>query len=1290
MHAWKKNIIALSIALWLGDAGAASQTLDEIPPGVGVSSAGPNVLFALSIEFPTAGEAYTNRTFSITNKYIGYFDPDKCYGYNSTAGYFEPVAAVNDAANRTCDNSKWSGNLLNWATMSAVDIFRSTLTGGSRALGTSGTSADYTNGDTTSLTVLRRARIHPTGQNRSYGFSPNQRNITSSISSLTPHSDAKVCFASSNWTFSVKRGDSSTDCSSFSSGTVSTFNAMVKVCDATVGLEANCTAYTSGSATNYKPEGLIQKNGTKMRFGAFSYLNDPSGSDNPTKYNRDGGVLRARLKKPGQSSSLTVGGSTISLGAEWNSSTGQFVVNPDSGDATASSVASSGVVNYINKFGDNSYYKTYDPAAELYYAALRYYRNKGNFSAYTSGADATMRDGFPAITNWDDPIVNSCQKNFIIYLGDTNTHGDVDLPGSNYSPSGSNQSSLHANPPTDDMNVASLTSALAAAEGVSTFASGNNTGSSNSPPYIAALAYWGNTNDIRTDTGMDGKQTVSAFMIDTVENNQAKCTPQKYAAGTCTSPSSSNPKTNPFYVAAKYGGFIDSDDDNLPDVRSEWTSDAAGTSSIAAYSPEGTPKNFAQANSPQNMENALNTAFSNIQFLTGSLSTVMSAVNGATLRPDGSTVIYRPSFTPSNWTGDLSASVLAADGSETLRWSAAAKLNASVVSRRNVFTYNRTVSTSRAGSQFRSGTGYEWLATALNKTGAGSDSYGAQRIDYIRGDKSREGASSNPVFRSRAAGLFGTVINSAPVYIPAPGRITETGCDFPANDKAQILARAPMVAVSANDGMLHVVNANDSDANTWGQEVFSYVPASILPKLRNFTDTSYTHNYLVDGPVQAANICTDESGSRVAKTVLVGSTGAGGKGVFALDVTKASASSGFSASDVLWEFSDADDTNLGYAVASPQIVRVRDGSDGNGPTYRYAALLGNGLNSTGQGGSLFLLYLDRDRDSNGGAWVRNTDYRRLDVGQVTAASGVSGDDPVSPNGLMSPMAVDEDGDLVTDWVYAGDVNGNLWKFDLRDANPANWAAANSGQPLFTAWSLKSDGSRNKRQPVVAAPLVVKHPKGGLMVVFGTGKLFSGVDREDTSVQALYGLRDNGSALGHTANASLVKQTIAAGLLTGSNVSGVFKTSSANTVDYTSQNGWYMPLTSTTSGDGDVAEEFGERALSSPGLIQGRAQFVTTVSAGNSCTVGGESWLTELNVFSGAQLSVPIYDTSGDGVIGGSVADQAASRRKLNVWSGAMRNLRTSSFGMLRMSGGGVAPNRYPVRINWREIMTYDE
>ena len=115
-------------------------------------------------------------------------------------------------------------------------------------------------------------------------------------------------------------------------------------------------------------------------------------------------------------------------------------LNPDATDAanTASvfgvTVNNSGVINYLNKFGqEKKTFKRRDPVSELYYGALRYLKNQGNVSAWSNVVSDSQKDrlidGFPVITTWDDPIQYSCQRNFVLGIGDTNTNWDFNLPG---------------------------------------------------------------------------------------------------------------------------------------------------------------------------------------------------------------------------------------------------------------------------------------------------------------------------------------------------------------------------------------------------------------------------------------------------------------------------------------------------------------------------------------------------------------------------------------------------------------------------------------------------------------------------------------------------------------------------------------------------------------------------------------------------------------------------------------------------------------------------------------------
>ncbi|WP_293763428.1 PilC/PilY family type IV pilus protein [uncultured Aquitalea sp.] len=1233
---------------------------------------GPNVLLGLSVEFPTAGEAYTNRTFNTTemaNDHRGYFDQYKCYSYDSTNGYFKPVALVNNKTNRTCSSGYWSGSLLNWATMSAIDIFRQTLTGGNRALGTAGTSADYTSGDTATLTILRRARI-VSGQNQGYGFN-GSRVLTTNASTLTPYSSySQLKFTSLNWGLTVA---GSNDGSNWT--TLDSFNVMVQVCKSVSGITAsgyttlgltskynngiedNCTAYGS----NYKPEGLIQQRGADMRFSAFGYLIDAN-------YMRNGGVLRARMKYPGISSSTTSAtntSTTYTLGAEWSSVDGTFVVNPDTNDASNSGVTNSGVVNYVNKFGDGNGYKTYDPAAELYYAALRYFRKIGNYSDYTSNLTTAMKDNFPVITDWDDPIINACQKNFIIYIGDTNTHGDVDLPGSGWTASG-NQTSV--TPPTDDpasnmstppvsvsgSGVVAWVNAIGSQEGVNNLAT-TNTGSTNSPPYIAGLAYWANVTDLRSD--LFGNQTVSAFMIDVVENGNAK---------TQTS--------NAFYLAAKYGGFTDSNNSQTPDVRSEWTSDAAGATSIAAY-PNGTPSNFAQANNPSKMTTALQQAFANITAATDPTMAGLSTT-GKGSQVFSSAYVFQSSFDSTDWHGDLIAYQIVQTSSTTAPtlvqdathgWRAKSTLETQLngtsgVANRNVLTYDLT---SRSGAAFNTTwfnalSGSATQKTLLNST----DSQGANRVNYLRGDKTNEASGSSPRFRARNYRL-GDIVDSTPIYVPAPTS-SLSSCAYAANstnqssDQTAIYGRPNMVMVAANDGFLHGFDMT-------GTERFAYLPAGTYANLVNLTSTSYAHRYINDGTPKVGEVCFVQSPSTgqtltnlEAHTVVVGNTGMGGSGIYALDVTRPDS---MSSSNVLWEFTSTDDSRLGVTIGEPQIVRLQNG--------RPAVLLANGYNNSASGGgaSLFILYLDK---KIGDAWQLNTNYFRIDLPDQTGQT-------ITPNGLSTPFAADVNGDGKVDYAYAGDINGNLWKINLTSATYSGYTS----QLLFTAYGLKSnDTALDVRQPITAQPVVTRDATKGYMVLFGTGMFLSDSDRTE-STQSLYGIRDTGTAVGNTLTGSLVKQTI--GTTVSGTSGGTYVTTSTNTLGSTN-NGWYMPLTTN------------ERVIAAPELRnRATVRFTSIIPDTTGCSNGGDTWLTDVSIFNGAMTTYAVYDTNGDGNIDGS--DAQASRFKPSTSSGissskALRLVDQNGIEWVCEAGSGGLGTCKRVnsstsgsgRLAWREII----
>src|SRR5690606_571305 len=212
-----------------------------------------------------------------------------------------------------------------------------------------------------------------------------------------------------------------------------------KVCAPSM-LEENCVKY---SANNYKPEGLIQKHSDSMRYSAFGYLNDNSGSQKfGTNRNRKGGIMHARMKYVGPTRVTNSNTEETNPNREWSDVDGIMVANPDPGDAQdtphgGTPIRHSGVISYINNSGhlvDGTKFKQYDNVSELYYTAYRYLKGLGNIAAYTDVSDKSGAEkdrligGLPIISDWKkaghDPIQFSCQKNFLLGIGDTNTHND--------------------------------------------------------------------------------------------------------------------------------------------------------------------------------------------------------------------------------------------------------------------------------------------------------------------------------------------------------------------------------------------------------------------------------------------------------------------------------------------------------------------------------------------------------------------------------------------------------------------------------------------------------------------------------------------------------------------------------------------------------------------------------------------------------------------------------------------------------------------------------------------------
>lgn len=590
---------------------------------------------------------------------------------------------------------------------------------------------------------------------------------------------------------------------------------------------------------------------------------------------------------------------------------------------------------------------------------------------------------------------------------------------------------------------------------------------------------------------------------------------------------------------------------------------APGTlNTIAAAGGTGTAYD---AGDTASLTAALDAIFVDIITKVSSASSV--ATNSTQLDTD--TKIYQARFDSSDWSGQLLAYPIKADGTlDVVAWDAGSLVPAHGA--RNITT-------------FKPGTGgvsFAWANLSAPQQTAldGLDGLGAQRVDYLRGSDALE-VKNGGTFRNRTR-VLGDIINSDPFYVGAasfgnqklPG--TE-GSTYGAHLTAKALV-PPMVYVGANDGMLHGFRADT------GVELLAHVPDAVFsPYLKTLTDPAYAHRYFVDGSPKAA----DAYFAGAWHTVLVETLAGGGKAVFALDITDPTA---HAPSKVLWEYTD---TDLGYPLGEASIVRMANGE--------WAAVFGNGYLSTSHSAVLYVVNIQT------GALIR-----KIDTG-VGAATPVA-----SQNGLAAPTVVDTNNDRIADAAYAGDLMGNMWKFDLSSATAATWDVAyktgSTNRPLFVTEA--PDGTT---QAITAKPAVGRHSGGGVVVLFGTGKYLELSDRivpSPAQVQTFYGLHDDGTRI--TSGRSALKQQK---VVVEVSASGFDLRLTTDYKPGPSDRGWFMDLPTP-----------GERQVSRPVLRGGRIIFTTLIPSTATCSYGGTSWLMEVDAITGSRLEETPFDVNGDG------------------------------------------------------------
>ena len=658
---------------------------------------------------------------------------------------------------------------------------------------------------------------------------------------------------------------------------------------------------------------------------------------------------------------------------------------------------------------------------------------------------------------------------------------------------------------------------------------------------------------------------------------------------------------------------------------------------------------YLSAKNTDEYSNALKDIIDDIAAVNGSEAGL--AVSAKTLSTTSTTKKYEAEFSSARWSGDVKAIKLTSAGLDDgdPPWTAAANFPA--YGSRNMFAYDK-LATGTKGVAFT----LAGLSSTMQTTMLGSPVTitGPDLVNYLRGDRTKE----TGILRVRAS-MLGDIVNSTPILVKDQtdgqyGFLPKTS----AFSAAQSTYRRFLVAkkqrnaqlfVGANDGFLHAF----SDTN--GAETFAFMPDSLLGKVKDLASLDYTHEYFVDGPLSEADIY-DTSASKWRNLVL-GGTGAGAKSLFAINVPVVSypasatavpaaltaSQSAPGASDILWTVSNTDVTapnnfsELGYVLQPPEHGVMMDGT--------WVTIVGNGYDSTSKKAQLFII------NALTGALIKSLDT-------VVGSSG-------TPNGLGGVRVVRNDKKQIVA-AYAGDLQGNLWKFDFSSADKTKWAVAFAGNPLFKTEAI---------EPITAAPTYTLHPNGGVMVLFGTGKIFETGDDRATDQRALYGVWDMvklGAASTLVADTdtlnigrithpeTIVAQALSADHLTGT--TGLFYGLTVTPVDYEiklatetrpaymTKRGWRLPLTVGA----------GQRLVDNPEMAGGMVlmQTITPLISTASCTA---SSLTRYGFLLDPFMSgtnQTTFDTNADGLF--TAADNVTAAGVLLIGSGPATMLRLQS------------------------------
>ena len=624
---------------------------------------------------------------------------------------------------------------------------------------------------------------------------------------------------------------------------------------------------------------------------------------------------------------------------------------------------------------------------------------------------------------------------------------------------------------------------------------------------------------------------------------------------------------------------------------------------------------FFSANDPQELIDSLNAVVNNIleRLSRGSASTVSSGVITASTRA------YSPGFDSSNWSGNMVARPISSDGvfGDAI-WDLSCNLTggycettgeyvvAQEPDERNIYIYDSILDTVEEFCECSTGPAIaEFIANStelVNDLGVTIE----EAVGYLKGDRDSE-ISRGGDLRDRTS-VLADIVHGSPTIIRGPGAPYldvfwpqgSPEADNPYLDfKEDNFNRKNMIYIGSNSGMLHAIEGEGTDE---GRESWGFIPSKALENISKLIDPVYNHHSFVDNTPTVADAFINDEWS----TVLVSGMRYGGQSFFAIDVSDPEASE----PNVLWEFSDEDDVDMGYSYGQAQIARITS-------TGEWVALIPNGYNNSQP--DYFPANDPRNRTSTSGNAVLFV--VRLSDGQLLAKLDTGVGDPNTPNGLATPVAVDSQQvapptpnlantniDIGADFIYAGDLYGNLWRFDIRSSDYSDWESSSSMKKLVAAQGIME-------QPITIQPRVVTVPSAtsanDLVVMFGTGKYIEEPDRSLALPATQYfvgvfdGIEENPKNLDLNSS-DFIEQTMSSG------GSGSIGTLSSNPVNIGVDKGWRIELPLA-----------GERVANDLSVLSSELVIGTSIipAGDDPCSVRGASRLTAFNPLTGGSSEV---------------------------------------------------------------------